>query len=56
MFPSRRWLAVEYPWTERGPLRGAAGYLLHVARAPLWAGRAWAFRRRVRRAARRDNR
>lgn len=50
LFPKRRWLAVEYPWAENGPLRTAAAYVLHVARAPLWAARAWAFRRRVRRA------
>jgi hypothetical protein len=50
LFPSRRWLVVEYHWAARGPLRLALGYALHLARAPMWAVRAWSFRRRARRA------
>jgi Uncharacterised nucleotidyltransferase len=55
LFPKRRWLAVQYPWAERGPLRTAAGYLLHLARVPIWAARAWWFRRRVQRGAERSD-
>jgi hypothetical protein len=54
LFPKRRWLAVEYRWAERGPLQAVAAYVLHLARVPIWAARAWWFRRRVRRAAGRD--
>jgi hypothetical protein len=55
LFPKRRWLAVQYQWAERGPLRTVAAYVLHLARVPVWAVRAWWFRRRVRRAAGRDS-
>jgi hypothetical protein len=54
LFPTRRWVAVEYPWAKRGPVRACAAYLLHIARTPIWAARAWSFRRRSRRAAGRD--
>lgn len=46
LFPNRRWLTVEYHWAQKSPLHLAAGYLLHLARAPLWGARAVAFRRR----------
>jgi hypothetical protein len=49
LIPNRRWLAVEYHWSRRGPVWRALAYGLHVARAPVWAARAWAFRRRARR-------
>jgi hypothetical protein len=46
LLPNRRWLTVEYAWAQKSPLHLAAGYLLHLVRTPLWAARAWAFRRR----------
>jgi hypothetical protein len=50
LFPDRRWLAVEYHWSQRGAVWRALAYGLHAARSPVWAARAWAFRRRARRA------
>jgi hypothetical protein len=49
LFPSSRWLAVEFGWARRSRAHLAAAYALHTLRAPLWATRAWAFRRRARR-------
>jgi hypothetical protein len=46
LLPKRAWIARQYPWAGRGGWRLAAAYSLHVARAPLWALRAWRFRRR----------
>jgi hypothetical protein len=52
LFPQRRWLEVEFHWTTRGPLRPlrvAIARVLHLARVPVWALRAWSFSRRARR-------
>lgn len=50
LLPNRRWLEIEYHWAKRSRLLLVPAYALHLARAPLWAARAWAFRRRARRA------
>ena len=49
LLPNPRWLTVEFPWLRRSRLLLPAAYLLHLARAPLWASRAWNYRRRARR-------
>jgi hypothetical protein len=49
LFPSRAWIRWELRWTAKGRARLFAGYVVHVARAPAWAIRAWQFRRRERR-------
>jgi hypothetical protein len=49
LLPNPRWLAVEYHWAKRGPVRLALAYGLHLVRTPVWATRAWIFRRRARR-------
>jgi hypothetical protein len=46
LFPPREWIAWQYTWTGRRGPRLVAGYVVHVLRAPLWALRAWRFRRR----------
>ena len=50
LFPTREWLAYEHPWSARGRASLVAARVLHLLRAPVWAGRAWQFRRRARRA------
>jgi hypothetical protein len=49
LFPSRAWISWEYPWSGEHAVRTACAYLLHIARTPLWAIRAWKFTRRSRR-------
>ena len=49
LFPRRAWIAWEYPWARGRPIRMAAAYVRHVARAPAWALRAARYRRRARR-------
>ena len=51
LLPNRRWLAIEYHWSERGGLWLALAYALHLARTPVWGVKAWTYRRRARRAA-----
>lgn len=46
LFPKRAWIMSEQPWASRGGWRVSAAYAVHVARAPLWALRAWRFSRR----------
>jgi hypothetical protein len=54
VFPNRTWIAQQHGWARDGGLtRLAAAYVLHLARAPLWAARAELFLWRARRAARR---
>jgi Uncharacterised nucleotidyltransferase len=48
LFPQRAWIVREHPWAATNRLRLAAAYCLHVLRAPVWAVRAWRFRRRSR--------
>ena len=50
LLPNRRWLEIEYHWAKRSRALLVPAYVLHLARAPVWAARAWAFRRRARRA------
>ena len=50
LFPTREWIAWHYPWAAAGRPRLVAAYARHVLRAPLWAARAWHYRRRARRA------
>jgi len=48
LLPSREWIAYTHPWAQRrGPYLLAA-YVLHIGRCPLWATRAWRFRRQMR--------
>ena len=51
LFPGKAWIANQHSWA-RGRLSVAAAYALHLARAPLWAARAWMFSQRARRAGR----
>lgn len=51
LFPNRAWMEHQYPAAKANMPRLAGAYLLHVLRAPLWAARAWRFRRRAARAA-----
>jgi hypothetical protein len=46
LFPKRAWIMTERNWARRGGWRIPAAYTLHLTRAPLWAFRAWRFRRR----------
>lgn len=55
LLPGRRWLEIEFHWAKRGPVRLALAYVLHLARAPVWAARAWLFRRRAGSAAARSD-
>ncbi|HUR85610.1 MAG TPA: nucleotidyltransferase family protein [Solirubrobacteraceae bacterium] len=50
LLPRRAWIRTTYPWARGGAARLAAGYGVHVLRAPLWALRAWLHRRRGQRA------
>jgi hypothetical protein len=52
LLPTRAWILWEFPWAARRRPLLAVAYLLHVLRAPLWAGRAVTFRWRARRAGR----
>jgi hypothetical protein len=51
LFPTRRWIVVQFPWASEGRFRLIAAYTAHLARTPLWAARAWRFRRRAKSAA-----
>ncbi len=46
LLPKRAWIIDHYRWADRGGLQLAAGYGLHILRAPVWAARAWLFSRR----------
>src|SRR4051794_41072328 len=46
LVPKRAWLLTQHPWARRGGWCIPVAYALHVVRAPLWALRAWRFRRR----------
>jgi hypothetical protein len=54
LLPSRVWIRREYSWAGGSGPRLAAGYARHLLRAPAWAASAWRYRRRARRAARRE--
>ncbi|MBA3327562.1 MAG: nucleotidyltransferase family protein, partial [Solirubrobacterales bacterium] len=41
LLPRRAWIVYTYPWARHGGPRLVAAYLLHGARAPRWAVRAW---------------
>jgi hypothetical protein len=48
LFPTRRWIELHHRWAARSPLLLPAAYLAHLLRAPVWALRAWRYRRRAR--------
>jgi hypothetical protein len=48
IFPRRAWIVREHSWAAGNRRRLVAAYCVHVVRAPLWAARAWRFRRRSR--------
>jgi|Tabmets5t2r1_1033131.scaffolds.fasta_scaffold00014_13 hypothetical protein len=50
LVPRREWIACQYPWARGTRVRMIGARGLHVMRAPLWAARAWRFRRRAGRA------
>jgi hypothetical protein len=50
LFPRRAWIVLHHPWARRGGFRVLAAYGMHLVTAPVWAARAWKFRRRARRA------
>jgi Uncharacterised nucleotidyltransferase len=49
LLPDSRWLATEFHWADRSAAHRVAANAMHLMRAPLWAARAWWFRRRARR-------
>lgn len=49
LIPPPNWIRWEMRWAADGKAQLAAGYLLHLARAPLWAARAIRFSRQPRR-------
>jgi hypothetical protein len=52
LFPSRTWIEYHHPAARRSRARLVGAYATHLARAPIWATRAWVFGRRRRRAVR----
>lgn len=52
LLPKSEWIRYQHPWTQGGRIPLAAGYVVHLLRAPLWAAQALAFLRRARRQAR----
>ena len=50
LFPTRRWIEVEYAWAQRGSIQLVAAYAVHLVRTPVWAARAAVYARRARRA------
>lgn len=50
LFPPSAWMVRRFAWARRGRLALVAAYCAHLARAPLWAARAWRFDRLARRA------
>jgi hypothetical protein len=50
LLPRREWIAWQYPWAHGTRVRMVAARGLHLMRSPVWAARAWRYRRRARRA------
>ena len=50
LFPNREWVIAHHPWAGAGRIPLAGAYAMHLTRAPVWAARAWRYRRRERRA------
>ena len=48
LLPTRAWIRWQHPWASAGGAWLIAAYGLHLMRAPVWAARAWRFRRRAR--------
>lgn len=46
LLPRREWIASQYRWARRSGVRLIVAYGLHLVRTPVWAARAWRFRRR----------
>jgi hypothetical protein len=53
LLPNRAWIVHQHPRAERSTLALIGAYAAHLARAPAWAARAWLFRWRTKRNARR---
>src|SRR5215211_9296216 len=54
LFPRREWIAWQYPWARKTGARLMLARGLHLMRAPLWAAKAWRFRRQARSAKSKD--
>ena len=52
LVPPRAWIVQQHRWARAGSPLILAAYLVHLARLPFWAARAWWFRLRARRAVR----
>jgi Uncharacterised nucleotidyltransferase len=52
LIPKPEWIGWEYQWARRSRVLLVVAYVMHVLRAPVWAARAWRFRRRAWRAGR----
>jgi hypothetical protein len=50
LLPSRKWVVSHHPWAAASRPRLLAAYVAHLLRAPVWAARAWRYRRHERRA------
>jgi len=50
LLPTSKWIAWQYPWASDHGVRLIGGYMVHLVRTPVWAARAWRFRRRAQRA------
>lgn len=51
LLPNREWIEWQDPRAAEGRLQLLVARAKHIARAPVWAARAWRYRRRARRAA-----
>ena len=49
LLPRRDWIIWQHPNAADSRVRLLAAYVLHLLRAPVWAARAWRFRRRTHR-------
>jgi len=54
LFPRREWIAWQYPWARKTGARLMMARGLHLMRAPVWAAKAWRFRRQARLAKAKD--
>jgi hypothetical protein len=54
LFPRREWIAWQYPWARKTGARLMLARALHLMRAPIWAAKAWRFRRQARSAKSKD--
>ena len=54
LFPKPEWIAWQYPWARKTGARLMLARGLHLMRAPIWAAKAWRFRRQARSAKAKD--